>query len=171
VLGDKVPGLIDRTTTSTYVRIAPGYIPDNLRGLVGWGQRLFPRWFGRTEMEKQGGIEIGPIPAGTPIGLLTNLNVLADDSDQFGRVDHDKELLRLALRLKHDLKALPTTAGDDEARKVFANLVEPLMRLSKCPDYVVNRGHYFGTRYLNDTDAADLSDGDKQALIEFVKTF
>ena len=171
VLGDKVPGLIDRTTTRSYVRIAPGYVPDNLRGLVGWGQRLFPRWFGRTELEKQGGIEIGPIPAGTPIGLLTNLNVLADDSDQFGRVDHDKELLRLALRLKHDLKALPSTAGDDEARKVFANLVEPLMRLSKCPDYVVNRGHYFGTRYLNDTDAADLSDGDKQALIEFVKTF
>ena len=171
MLGDKVPGLIDRTTIRSYVRIAPGYIPDNLKGLVGWAQRIFPRWFGRSEMEKQGGIEIGPIPAGTPVGLLTNLNVLADDSDLWGRVDHDKELLRLAIQVKHDLEALPKNAGDDEARKVFANLVDPLMRLSKCPDYVVNRGHYFGTSYLNDKDEPGLSDADKRALIEFLKTF
>jgi hypothetical protein len=48
-----------------------------------------------------------------------------------------------------DLKALPRGANDEQARQVF-------------PDYVVNRGHYFG---------ADLSDADKQALITFLKTF
>jgi hypothetical protein len=32
--------------------------------------------------------------------------------------------------------------------------------LSKCPDYVVNKGHEFG---------ADLSDPDKEALISFLK--
>ena len=25
------------------------------------------------------------------------------------------------------------------------NLATPLLALSKCPDFVVNRGHYFGT--------------------------
>ncbi len=53
-------------------------------------------------------------------------------------------------------------ASDDEARRVFANVGEQLFALSKCPDYVVNRGHYFGTQ---------LSDADKQALIAFLKTF
>jgi hypothetical protein len=42
------------------------------------------------------------------------------------------------------------------------------MALSKCPDYVVNRGHYFGTGF--DGEPA-LSDQDKGALIEFLKTF
>ena len=41
------------------------------------------------------------------------------------------------------------------------NLAEPLFRLGKCPDYVVNRGHYFG---------AALPDTDKLALIAFLKT-
>src|SRR6185312_2373345 len=33
VLGDKVPGVIDRTTTRSYLRVAPGYVPDNLKTL------------------------------------------------------------------------------------------------------------------------------------------
>jgi hypothetical protein len=40
--------------------------------------------------------------------------------------------------------------------------VDTLMSISKCPDYVVNRGHYFG---------ADLPDADKEALIEYLKYF
>jgi hypothetical protein len=63
-----------------------------------------------------------------------------------------------------------------------ANLREPLIKLNKCPDFVVNRGHYFGTAKFNETDglSADekafgteppLSDDDKRALIEFIKTF
>ena len=50
----------------------------------------------------------------------------------------------------------------EQARQIFANLGEQLFALSKCPDYIVNRGHYFGTQ---------LSDADKQALIAFLKTF
>ena len=34
--------------------------------------------------------------------------------------------------------------------------------MSKCPDFIVNRGHLFGTT---------LPDADKRALIEFLKTF
>jgi hypothetical protein len=91
-------------------------------------------------------------------------------------------VLSLLLKMKHDLKQLPRGASDDEARRIFADLVEPLLELSKCPDFVVNRGHYFGTAKFNETDGltADekswgnetpLSDDDKKALIEFVKTF
>jgi len=40
--------------------------------------------------------------------------------------------------------------------------VNSLLDLSKCPDYVVNRGHYFG---------AELSVEDKQSLIAYLKTF
>ena len=52
----------------------------------------------------------------------------------------------------------------------------------KCPDFVVNRGHYFGTEEFNNT--ANLSDDekafgtepalsgeDKRALIAYLKTF
>ena len=60
------------------------------------------------------------------------------------------------------------TPADDDARKVFANLVQPLMDLSKCPDYIVNRGHYFGTSMFKDEPG--LSDEEKSALIEFLKT-
>jgi hypothetical protein len=71
--------------------------------------------------------------------------------------------------MKHDLESLPKDASDEEARKVFANLVDPLLEVSKCPDFVVNRGHYFGTSYLK--EEPPLSDDDKHALIEYIKTF
>jgi hypothetical protein len=163
VLGNKVPGRIDRTTTRCYLRVPLGYVPDNLKPLLGWGQRLFPNLYGNDS------IEIGPIPAGTPVGLLTNLNLIGDDSDLAGRIDHDAKLLNLLLKLKHDLASLPHDASDEQASQVLRNLVDPLMTLSKCPDYVVNRGHYFGTSYLK--EEVPLSDDDKRALIEFLKTF
>jgi hypothetical protein len=51
-------------------------------------------------------------------------------------------------------------------------LVDPLVKASKCPDYIVNRGHYFGTDYFQDTKTEPgLSDEDKKSLIAFVKTF
>jgi hypothetical protein len=41
--------------------------------------------------------------------------------------------------------------------------------MSKCPDFVVDRGHYFGTGAFKEEPG--LSDEDKRALIEFLKTF
>jgi hypothetical protein len=78
-------------------------------------------------------------------------------------------LLELLAKLKLDLLAMPATASDEELRKIFANAKEPLMKLNKCPDFVVNRGHYFGNKQIGDEPA--LSDDDKSALIEFIKTF
>jgi hypothetical protein len=47
--------------------------------------------------------------------------------------------------------------------------VPDLLKVSKCPDYVVNKGHYFGTSFFKEEPA--LSDDDKWGLIEYLKTF
>ena len=64
---------------------------------------------------------------------------------------------------------MPAGATDEQARAVFHNVVPQLMEISKCPDYVVNRGHYFGTSMFKHEPG--LSDEDKEALIAFLKTF
>jgi hypothetical protein len=115
------------------------------------------------------GIEIGPIPAGTPVNLLANVELLSESTDLVQRLLHQKKILALLLKIKHDLKALPKGASDEEARKVWANVVDPLLEFNKCPDFVVNRGHYFGTSYFKEEPG--LGDQDKRALIEFLKTF
>jgi hypothetical protein len=127
--------------------------------------RWFPAVFGDS------GVDIGPIPVGTPVNLLTNLSLVSESGDTTDKFAQAKKALDLVLKIKRDLKALPKEASDEEARKVFANLRGPLLELSKCPDFVVNRGHYFGTSYFKDKDEPGLSDDDKRALIEFLKTF
>jgi len=161
----KLPGVIDRTTTSSYLRVAVGYFPDGLRHWYEPLMRWFPWIFGDA------GVEVGPIPVGTPVNLLANLSLISESGDTTDKFGQAQKVLDLVLKIKHDLKALPKGASDEEARKVFVNLRERLLELSKCPDYVVNRGHYFGTSYLQDKDEPGLSDDDKRALIEFLKTF
>jgi hypothetical protein len=162
------PGKIDRTTQISYINIAPGYVPDVLKG---WGEWLLPGLFGEDK-----GVRLGPIPRGTPIGLLTNLMIRPEEMGFWDRLKHDRELASLFWGVKRDLDKLgpePTDPQEKEAynkraQEIFSPLVPKLMDLSKCPDYVVNRGHYFGTGY--DGEPA-LSDDDKRALIEFLKTF
>ncbi len=161
VLGDKVPGVIDRTTVRSYLRVAAGYLPEFLRPLLDPLHRYAPWIVG------EGGIEIGPIPAGTPINLLANLDLVPDGAGD--NLEHQKKLLKLLLEIKQALKSLPAGASDDEARQAFAPLVPEMLRLSKCPDFVVNRGHYFGTSFFK--EEPELIDDDKRALIEFIKTF
>jgi hypothetical protein len=163
VLGDKVPGTIDRTTARSWIRIPAGYVPEALQRHRGLLERWFPSLVGDG-----GGLVIGPIPAGIPVNLLANLQPLAETSDPAALAAHAARLADLILHLTDDLSKLPPNATDDEARTIFANLVEPMMALSKCPDFVVNRGHYFGTSYGK---GEALSDADKRALIEFLKTF
>ena len=165
LLGDKIPGKIDRTTEISYLRISYGYLPDGLQPLRGIA-RFFP-WL---IDDKNKMIQIGPIPKGTPVGLLTNLNPLAENADPVEKLEHDRKLLSLVRALNEDLSKLPHGASDDEARKVFANVVEQFLSLSKCPDLIVNRGHYFGTDRFGGGEPG-LSDEDKRALIAFLKRF
>jgi hypothetical protein len=163
VLGDKVPGRIDRTTDRSYVRIAAGYLPDEFRPLLGPLNRYVPWLFG------EGGLRIGPIPAGTPVNLIANLNLMPDGADLAGRAAHVQKLLPLLHELVGALRKGGDSASDDELRRAFAPLVPRLLEMSKCPDFVVDRGHYFGTSQFKEEPA--LSDEDKRALIEFLKTF
>lgn len=156
VLGSKIPGIIDRTTAASYIRIPAGYLPEYIHNSLNVAGLVAPKLF------NDGGVEIGPIPANTPVDLLANLALLPETDNIGERLAHDKEVADLAIRLVRDLKALPPNATDDQARAAFADLGKRLFALSKCPDYVVNRGHYFG---------AKLPDDDKRALIEFIKTF
>ncbi len=171
-LGTRVPGVIDRTTTRSSLNVAVGYLPDFLRPFFGLGQELAPWIFGR------GGVQLGPIPAGTPVGLLTNLNPMSEDPEH--NLEHNKKLAQLVLDLNSDLKRLPKYATDAQAAEVFSKQVPQMLELSKCPDLVVNRGHYFGTDYVEPGETKEqalaergpgLSDSDKRALIEFLKTF
>jgi len=66
--------------------------------------------------------------------------------------------LPLLIRMKKELK----TEAD------FSKFAGDLFDLSACPDYIVNRGHYFGTGLDGD---APLTDQQKRDLIEFLKLF
>ena len=156
VLGDKVPGVIDRTTVTSWLRVPTAYLPDVLKDTQDVLQLIAPKLF------DQDGLEIGPIPAGTPVDLLANFDPLPQSTNFRERLAHDKAVVKVVVQLVRDLKALPQGATDEQAHEVFSNVGEQLFALSKCPDYVVNRGHYFGS---------NLGDADKKALIAFLKTF
>ena len=155
ILGDKVPGFIYRTTETSYIKIAPGFVSPLLEKMLSWGGWL-NRWFPWLFSEE--GIEIGPIPKGTPVNLLSNIDL---DSRKL-------DLAKLLLKIKADLKKVEGKS-EKEAAEVFKGLVPDLLKVSKCPDFVVNKGHYFGTALSKEGPA--LSDEDKRALIEFLKTF
>jgi len=162
VLGDKIPGMIDRTTQQSYLRVAPGFLPEFLQGSDSFFAKYLP-WLFSDE-----GIVIGPLPKGTPVGLLSNLDLFRQTSGIGDRAARDAEILKLLLDIKHALKQLPPDADDAKATQALSPLVGPMLQFSKCPDLIVNRGHYFGTDKF--AEEPGLSDDDKRALIEFLKT-
>ena len=125
-------GSIVRTTEDSFIKIKKGFLPAILRPLLG-----------DTDQ-----IEIGPIPAGTPVGLLTSLKL------GFGQLSI-KDIPTI-IRVLEDLIAM------EKGEPLSDDLKERLLALSNCPDFVVDRGHEFGSQ---------LSDDDKRALIEFLKYF
>jgi hypothetical protein len=164
LLGAKIPGIIDRVgdrlpgyeAQPAYLKVSTGYLPDFLQKTLSVKRALFPSLF------SEDGIRLGPIPAGTPIGLLSNLNLMSEDPDPLKRAQHLEKVGLLVAQILERLHKLGGNATSEQAKTVFADLVEPMLELSKCPDLVVNRGHLFGT---------DLSNDEKSALIEFLKTF
>jgi hypothetical protein len=161
--GKKDVFLIDRTTVNSYLIVPGGFLPDFLRPLLSPLHRWFPNIFGSGELQ------VGPIPKGTPVNLLSNTELYKDDTTLAENLPRYVELLQLLKKATHDLKQLPKDPTDEQANKVFANLRAPLLGFSKCPDFEVNRGHYFGTGFTSETTA--LSDDEKNALIAFLKTF
>ena len=162
LLNGKVPGTMDRTTATSYINIPIGFLPDALRALIDWPHRLIPGMLPNA-------ITLGPIPKGTPVSLLANLDLLGEGLTGTAKFERQRQVVNLLIRMSKDFAALPKPATDEQAKQVLANLVPDLYNLSKCPDYVVNRGHYFGTSMFNDEPG--LTDEQKRALIEYIKTF
>ena len=148
-------GWIQRTTAESYIRVAEGYVPDQLRGLLGIGRRLFPFLF------RNGNVEIGPIPKDTPVSLLSSVDMLGADLPEAQRREHMKKLARLLGQVKRELK---------RKNDIFASqeVMRAILEISKCPDYVINKGHYFGTNLM--PDEPGLNDAEKRDLIAFLKT-
>jgi hypothetical protein len=161
VLGTKVPGKIDRTNAPSYFIVPPDYLP----GFVVWTIRqLRSGW-----INKDGLLQIGPIPQGTPVNILSNLEIVPDGANFFERTWHLIKLAPSGLRLFGALWSMPDNPSPEQQQEAFKGVFEPLLAFSKCPDFVVNRGHYFGTDKFSEEPG--LSDQQKNDLIEFLKTF
>jgi len=175
-LADTVDGWIDRTDARSFIFI-PNHYVQRVREHVGpIARRALDKL-----VDEDGFLKIGPIPKDMPVNLLSNLQPLAETKVPSELVKHYDQLFGLLLKIKLDVATAPSTADDKELRKHFADLRDDLIALNKCPDFVVNRGHYFGTAQFNETEGLTedekafgtepvLSDADKNALIEFLKT-
>jgi hypothetical protein len=162
VFGNKNPGdpvyQIDRTTQRSYISIPKENLPEVLRPASIVLSRLIKPLF-----RPDGGILIGPFPKGLPVNLISNLQPLPESTDPVENLRHVGQLLKLLVDLKLYLLKLPPNATDEQmVSDIAGRMGSTLLALNKCPDFEVNRGHYFGM---------DLSDSDKRALIEFLKTF
>lgn len=142
---EKREPFIARTTAPSQLEVGVAYLEPPFNRLVG----LFSRWFGN------GVIEIGPIPRGTPIGLLANI--------ELNNPAKHRKLLGLLPTIARSLARIKVEKMTDaEAGHLLAEELAPrLLDLSACPDLVMNRGHEFGS---------ELSEGEKLALVEYLKT-
>ena len=130
-----------------------------------------------------GDLVVGPFPKGMPVNALMNfdpeappnlqLAALRGVCDMLGtlRAEDEKERASEEARRVAPDNAPMTPEdklpkfyrfSDADRLKVFEQKVGPaLMAVSKCPDFVMDRGHYFGEA---------LTDQEKTDLIAFLKT-
>ena len=129
-----------RTSQECHLQVQLAALPEPLRTLL------------KPHADPDGYYRLGPIPEGTPVSLLGNIDPETDPA----------ELLALCLKIKKALLKIKLEKLDSAAAKeVLKTEVAPaLFKVSKCPDLIEDRGHYFGS---------DLPDADKRALIEFLK--
>ncbi|UIK14049.1 hypothetical protein LZK80_32210 (plasmid) [Rhizobium leguminosarum] len=162
-----VPGYIYRTSAPSCLIVPPGFVPDKVKPFTGMLNKVAGWAF-----KKDGSITVGPFPAGFPINALTNTELLPDN-DEEDKFANYKRLIAAGPALIGAFSELGGQCTPEEladpavlakAEKVVRDtkLVDRLVGLSKCPDYVVNGGHTFG---------ADLSQSDKNALISYLKQF
>jgi hypothetical protein len=123
-----------RTQSECALHLGKEFVPKALRGLA----------------DANGYINIGPIPKGTPVNLIANLE------PAFGQLVVLQAKITTAL-----VKIHASNLSPDEATRELLKTVPELLAANKCPDFIEDKGHYFGT---------DLAENDKRALIEYLKT-
>src|SRR5262249_13667000 len=80
---DPGAGTIDRTTTRSYLKVPVGYLPDEFKKLRSLLHRVAPALFTAA-----GSVQIGPIPKDTPVGLISNLQILSETDDRAAQAAH-----------------------------------------------------------------------------------
>jgi hypothetical protein len=142
-------GSVYRTSAESWLVVDEVYLPDLLVKLLRLKGAIEP---GERELR------LGPIPKGTPVNLIANIN--NELSFEPSRI-HD--LVEVLFKVKKALKRIRKENLDSrQSTELLKTLVPDLLEVNKCPDFVTDRGHTFGSQ---------LGDRDKQALIAFLKTF
>ena len=241
VLGDKLPGSIDRLTQASYLRLPVGYLPGPAQYVIGPLAWMMPSVFtngahqnaftgtttlGSTSIEQvvvssapistfvagapvsgpgiaagtrvvafdaaravlildraatasaegvalstdtpDAGVRIGPFPAGMPVNLLSGMEMAPESGGLFETAWRYIELAGVGSNLLADMERMNGAGSAGEHESTVVDLQNQLASMAKCPDYVVNRGHYFGTDQFAEDRA--LSDIEKEDLIAFLKT-
>jgi hypothetical protein len=130
-----------RTGRECQIRLHGAVIPEPLKTIL------------KPHLDSDGYFRIGHIPAGTPVNLLANIDPDANPI----------EIAKAAIKIKKALAQIKLlNLNPADAKELLKTEVAPaLFAISKCPDLVEDRGHYFGR---------NLPDEDKKALISFMKT-
>jgi hypothetical protein len=103
-----------------------------------------------------GEVRIGPIPKGTPVNLLANINPDADPRDLV-------QAVKVTLSTFSEIESKHLDEKTQQ-RLLREHVAPALVKVSKCPDLVMDHGHYFEW-------FKRMSDDDKESLIELLKTF
>jgi hypothetical protein len=99
----------------------------------------------------EGYVNLEKIPVGTPINLIANLQ------------PNPGQAVELLVKIQKTLLAIKVgNLSGEAANAEWRKIVPDLLAANNAPDFIEDEGHYFGT---------DLPDSDKQALIEFLRTF
>jgi len=144
---------------TTYLTVYVSALPERLQRYFGDGflARTLRSVLGVSDLVSDGQIQLGPIPRGTPVNLLANINLDLHDP-RFSIL----QLLRLLNETKKALRDIRPNMPESEVTTRMKQLEPQLLKLSTCPDFIVDRGHDF---------AKVLADQDKERLIDFLKTF
>ena len=110
-------------------------------------------------------LHVGPIPKGVPVNLLMNINPEAPTG---ALLRAGSAVTRAILTIHRDnlVEPVPDPTQQAQNEKAALKLFEDeagqaLLEASKCPDFVLDRGHWF---------AEFLSDAEKSDLKAFLKT-
>lgn len=141
------------TTQESWLKVPESYIQSRLL------KRKLRDHLETDPVTGEKSFAFGPIPQGTPVNLLANTNLELSGVRKAGDL---AGLLIESVKVMKDIQRAGLTGEAATKRWLESDVVKKLYALNSCPDFIEDRGHYFGT---------DLPDADKRALIEFLKTF